>query len=78
MKDKKLINNILFYIIKQVSAILFPMIIYPYVTRMLGVDNIGKVEYAKSIVQYFLLFAGLGISDYAIREGARIRDNKKS
>ena len=76
MKDRKLIKNILFYIVKQLSAILFPMIVYPYVTRILGVDNLGKVEYAKSIVQYFLLFAGLGISDYAIREGARIRDNK--
>ncbi len=77
MKDKKLIKNILFYTVKQVSAILFPMIVYPYVTRVLGVNNLGKVEYAKSIVQYFLLFAGLGISDYAIREGARIRDDKK-
>lgn len=76
MKDKKLIKNILFYIVKQVSAIIFPMIVYPYVSRKLGVDNLGKVEYAKSIIQYFLLFAGLGISDYAIREGARIRDDK--
>lgn len=77
MKDKKLIKNILFYTIKQISAIIFPMIVYPYVTRVLGVNNLGKVEYAKSLVQYFLLFAGLGISDYAIREGARIRDDKK-
>lgn len=78
MNEKnKLIKNIIFYTIRQICTILFPMIIYPYVTRKLGVENIGKVEYAKSISQYFLLFAGLGISDYAIREGARIRNDKK-
>ncbi len=77
MNNKSLKNNILLYVIKQISAILFPMIIYPYVARKLGVDGIGKVEYAKSITQYFVLFSGLGIFDYAVREGARIREKKK-
>lgn len=76
VKEKKLSYNIIFYTIKQLSAILFPMIVYPYVTRILGAENLGVVEYAKSLSQYFILIAGLGISDYAIREGARIRDNK--
>lgn len=76
MKEKKLANNIFFYSVKQICAILFPMIVYPYVTRTLGVNNLGEVEYAKSIVQYFVLIGGFGISDYAIREGSRIRDNK--
>lgn len=77
MNDKNLKNNIIFYIIKQVSVIVFPMISYPYVARKLGVESLGKIEYAKSITQYFVLLSGLGISDYAIREGARIRDKKE-
>ena len=36
----------------------------------------GKYNFANSIINYFVLIAGLGISSYAIREGARIRDNK--
>lgn len=76
MKKNKLAINIFFYSAKQICAILFPMIVYPYVTRTLGVNNLGKVEYAKSIVQYFVLLGAFGISDYAIREGSRIRDNK--
>ena len=75
MKEKKLVDNIVFYTIKQICAIVFPMIVYPYVTRTLGVENLGKVEYAKSIVQYFVLLGSLGITDYAIREGARLRDD---
>lgn len=77
MKDKKIIINMIFYIIKQISAILFPMIVYPFVTRRLGASSLGAVEYSKSLVNYFLLFAGLGISDYAIREGARIKTSEK-
>ena len=45
--------------------------------RVLGVENIGKVSYTGSIISYFILFAGLGVSSYAVREGAKVRDNKE-
>ena len=61
---------------KTIITILFPLIIFPYVTRVLSVDNLGKVSYAQSIISYFALIAGLGINTYAVREGAKIRDNK--
>lgn len=77
MKEKSLKKNIGFYMIKQLSALLLPMIVYPYVLRKLGADSLGQVEYAKSVVNYFVLISGLGIADYAIREGARIRDEKE-
>lgn len=57
-------------------GIIFPILTYPYVSRVLQAENIGKVNYAASIVSYFLLFAMLGITVYATREGAQIRDNK--
>lgn len=53
------------------------MITFPYASRVLGVTGIGKVDYANSISNYFVLFAELGISTYAIREGAKIRENKE-
>lgn len=61
--------------IKSILSIVFPLITFPYVTRILGVDNLGAVTYAQAIVSYFSLFAGLGISTYAVREGAKIRDD---
>lgn len=77
MKEKSLKSNYLLYTVKQVMAIIFPLISFPYATRILGVNGIGMVDYAKSIVTYFVLLSGLGISDYAIREGSPLRDNNK-
>lgn len=42
----------------------------PYASNVLQVENLGKVNFASSVCGYFLLFAGLGISSYAVREGS--------
>lgn len=75
MKNKSIRINALLNITKQCCAIIFPLITFPYISRVLGPESYGKYSYGNSIVSYFSLFAGLGISTYAIREGARIRDN---
>lgn len=62
--------------IRKASYILFPFITFPYVSRVLGTDGLGQYNFANSYVSYFLLAAGLGINSYAVREGARFRDNK--
>ncbi|WP_294001632.1 flippase [uncultured Megasphaera sp.] len=62
--------------INSALRIVFPLITYPYVFRILHKDGIGKVTYASSIINYFVLIAGLGIATYAIREGAKIRDDR--
>lgn len=63
---------------KTTLSILFPLITYPYVTRVLGAHNLGTVNYVQSIVSYFSLLAALGISTYATREGAKVRDDTGS
>ena len=78
LEEKKSLRvNFIFYFLKQLMSIIFPIISYPYAARVLGVDGIGKVDYANSIITYFVLLAGLGIGNYAIREGAKIRDDKE-
>lgn len=67
--------NMVLNAIRSVMSVLFPLVTFPYVTRVLGVENIGRYNFADSIIGYFGLFAGLGISTYAIREGARIRED---
>lgn len=57
--------------------IIFPLITYPYAFRILHTNGIGKVDYSSSIVNYFVLLAGLGISTYAIREGAKLRTQQQ-
>ena len=68
--------NALLNAIRQTMSILFPLITFPYVSRMLGNEAYGQYMFAVSIVSYFLLFASFGISNYSVREGARIRNSR--
>lgn len=76
-KIKSIKVNAILNVTKQLCKVVFPLITMPYVTRVLQASGYGKYNFSNSIVSYFILLAGLGINDYAIREGARVRDNKK-
>ena len=76
-KEKSMGLNAILYASRTVLSIIFPLVTYPYAARVLEVENMGAVQYTASIVSYFLLVAELGITTYAMREGAQYRDNKK-
>ena len=57
---------------------IFPLLIYPYVSRVLGVTNIGICNFVDSIIQYFILFSTLGIGSFGVREIARYKDDRKA
>lgn len=76
-KNISIKRNALLNIIKQCCNILFPLITYPYVSRTLGSASLGRFSFADSIIQYAIILSSLGAVSYAIREGARIRDDKK-
>jgi O-antigen/teichoic acid export membrane protein len=75
-KQHSLGVNAVLNAINSALRIVFPLVAYPYAFRILHKDGIGKVNYASSIINYFVLIAGLGIATYAIREGAKIRDDR--
>ena len=56
----------------------FPLITFPYASRILNPDGIGKINFANSVVAFFVTLALLGTNSYATREAARIRDDKKA
>lgn len=76
MKKNSLTVNAVLNITKQAFSILFPLITFPYASRVLGVSNYGKINFSSSIISYIALIAGLGIYNYAIREGSRVREKK--
>lgn len=79
MKDSVGIKkNVIYNIIKTCSSIIFPLISFPYVSRVLLPKNMGKIDFSNSIVSYFLLIASLGITTYAVRECAARKNDKKS
>ena len=76
-KEKKIGINAILNVIKTSLSVIFPLITYPYALRILGAEGIGKVTYGSSIISYFALIAMLGVSTYAIREGAKRKKNKE-
>lgn len=75
-KQKSIGVNAGLNMIKTLWQVIFPLITFPYVSRVLHVENIGIYNFCQSVVSYFSLAAGLGISTYAVREGAKCRNNK--
>ena len=76
-KQKSIKTNFVFNFIKVLLSLIFPLITFPYASRILLPEGIGKVDFANSIIAYFILIASLGINTYAIREGAKVRDDKE-
>lgn len=77
-KTQALTVNAALNVMKQVCSIIFPMITFPYASRVLGAEIYGKINFSASIVSYISLLAALGINNYAIREGARVRGDKSA
>lgn len=56
--------------------LVFPIITFPYVARILGPEGIGKFAYVNAIVFYFTIFIHLGIPLYGTRIVAKKRKNQ--
>ena len=76
MKKRSIKLNAILNGFRSILNILFPVITFPYVSRILSVKGIGIYNFSSSIVSYFLLIAALGINTYSIREGAKLREEK--
>lgn len=75
-KQKSLKKNAVYNMIRNLMNIIFPIISFPYASRILMPEGLGKVNFANSIIEYFILIAGLGIKSYASRECAKVRDDR--
>lgn len=73
---KSLKKNALLNILRTVMGLLFPLITFPYASRVLQPAGLGKVNFANSIISYFSMIAALGISTYGVREAAKLRNDK--
>ncbi|MBR6188685.1 MAG: flippase [Prevotella sp.] len=69
-------KNFLYSSILTTAGYIFPLITFPYVSRVLGVTNIGICNFVDSIINYFVLFSMLGIQNTGIREIARKRGDR--
>lgn len=70
-------KNFAYSSILTTANYIFPLLTYPYVSRVLGVANIGICNFVDSIVNYFILFSMMGIGIVGIREVAKCRNERK-
>ena len=76
MKKKSLGLNAFLNGFKSILNLIFPLISFPYISRVLSVSGIGIYNFSNTYVNYFILIAGLGVATYAVREGAQYRNEK--
>lgn len=76
MKINSVKINFILNTTRMLLGMIFVLLTTPYVTRVLGAESLGKVEYINSVITYFLLFTALGVPNYGLREVARYREDK--
>lgn len=74
-KDSLPLNFILNSLVAFFSM-LFPILSFPYASRILHPEYVGRVSFAESIVAYFLLFSQMGMPTYGTREIAKVRSDR--
>ena len=75
---KSVTKNYIYNLAYQILIIILPVITTPYISRVLGVENIGIYSYTLSISAFFILFGSLGVALYGKREIAYMQKDKKS
>jgi O-antigen/teichoic acid export membrane protein len=77
-KEGKLVSiklNFILHALRVFSTALITLFTMPYINRILEAENVGKVEYIYTIINYFVLFSSIGIPMYGIREVSKVRND---
>ncbi|RCW44769.1 flippase [Halanaerobium sp. MA284_MarDTE_T2] len=74
-KENSVSKNTFFNLLINIIKVLIPLLTIPYISRILGPEKLGTVNFIRSIINYFIIIAGLGIPIYASREIAKIKDD---
>lgn len=73
--NKKVIENFSFLSLFQVFTLLSPLITYPYIIKVVGLEAYGLVIFAQTIVSYFSLFINFGFGTSGPRDVALTKNN---
>lgn len=74
--EKQLKRNLSYQTAYQMLQVLTPLLVTPYISRVLGSDSIGEYSYAYSVAYYFVMFAMLGVTNYGNRSIAAVSDSR--
>lgn len=77
-KKSRVLYNFFFSSLSTFLNIVVPLLTYPYIARVLGPANMGKLGIASSLANYFIVAASLGLPVYGLREIARTRIDRQA
>ncbi|RZJ51443.1 MAG: hypothetical protein EOO19_00640 [Chryseobacterium sp.] len=77
MVSNKLIKNILSLGVVQMVNFIFPLITIPYISRIIGPQGYGIINYVTAFVAYFALLIGYGFDMTATRRISQNSYNAK-
>lgn len=69
--------NFIYKSLLTLSSYIIAFVTFPYVSRVLGVERIGLVNFVDNTVGYILLFATMGVSIIGTREIAAVRNDER-
>lgn len=75
--NKALYKNYILNSIYQILILVIPLFLTPFITRVLGAENIGQYSFTRSVVTYFVLFGTVGSNMYAQREIAYVSNDQQ-
>lgn len=75
--SKSIRSNYIYNVVYQILLIILPIATTPYLSRVLGPEQLGIYSYTYSIAYYFVLFAMLGVGNYGNRSIAEVRDDEE-
>lgn len=74
--DPILRKNFSYLFLLQNINYIIPLLLLPYLTRVLGADNFGKIAFAQAFVAYFLILTEFGFNNSATQEIVKVRKDK--
>ena len=74
--NSKIIRNYMYNTLFQVLVLLTPIILSPYLARVLGPEKLGVYSYAYNIADVIVSFALLGTYTYGCRQIAYVREKE--
>jgi O-antigen/teichoic acid export membrane protein len=69
-------RNFIYNLLLTGSNFLFPLLTFPYLSRILGAEGLGICNFIMSYGQNFIIIAALGMPVYGSREIAKAGDDK--
>lgn len=77
MQEKSLLKNMLWNSVKSFVTLGFPLLTFIYISRVLEVEGLGKINFSNSFIAYFSMLSMLGITNYSIREASLLRNKRE-